>query len=103
MSGLALPTAPRYINPLAGPSKGKQRDLEENDEEADKPSRPPQRVTVGVPEITAVQGLVPTLQWVLILFHGVLGMYGVSGFGVSGGRGKVEGGGDRCLLQPSVC
>ena len=67
MSVFALPNAPRSsysTSSSAGPSKGKGRDEEERDSELDRPSKPPQRVNVGVPEITAVQGLVPTLQWV---------------------------------------
>ena len=70
---LALPTprAPQFTYPPSGPSSQRAREGQglvhgqgqgQNGEEADKPSRPPQRVTVGVPEITAVQGLVPTLQ-----------------------------------------
>lgn len=65
MSVFALPNAPRSsysTSSSAGPSKGKGRDEEERDSELDRPSKPPQRVNVGVPEITAVQGLVPTLQ-----------------------------------------
>ncbi|CAD6565563.1 MAG: TATA-box-binding protein [Tremellales sp. Tagirdzhanova-0007] len=64
MAHLALPSTQKaaYSTSGAGPSKGKGRDEEEGNEVADKPSRPVQRVNVGVPEITAVQGLVPTLQ-----------------------------------------
>lgn len=52
----------------AGPSKVKGREGDGNgngngnEGDVEKPLRPPQRVNVGVPEITAVQGLVPTLQ-----------------------------------------
>jgi transcription initiation factor TFIID TATA-box-binding protein len=64
MSGLALPQTKSKPSPspsgnaVAGPSKRANEDAEE---ETDKQGRKPKAV-VGVPEITAVAGLVPTLQ-----------------------------------------
>lgn len=65
MSGLALPQTKSKPSPsasgsnaVAGPSK---RANEDGEEETDKQGRKPKAV-VGVPEITAVAGLVPTLQ-----------------------------------------
>jgi transcription initiation factor TFIID TATA-box-binding protein len=77
MSGLAIPsTKPKpspaltpsgSSNGVAGPSrkeKNKEDREQDEDEEMDKlgANRRPQKATVGVPEITAVAGLVPTLQ-----------------------------------------
>ncbi|WVQ94680.1 TATA-box-binding protein [Kwoniella sp. CBS 9459] len=67
MSGLALPTASgsgSNTNAAAGPSSSSTvlRDDEKLDGEGEVLKRPPQKVTSSVPEITAVQGLVPTLQ-----------------------------------------
>lgn len=65
MSGLALPTAAASSSSKAGPSNSRAEDTLEGEGEVLK--RPAQKVVASVPEITAVQGLVPTLQWVSCL------------------------------------
>lgn len=62
MSGLALPKASN-----AGPSSSssKPEGIRTLDGEGSLATRPPQKAVASVPEITAVDGLVPTLQWVL--------------------------------------
>ncbi|WVF66936.1 TATA-box-binding protein [Kwoniella sp. CBS 6097] len=67
MSGLALPSASGSgsnvnANAAAGPTSSALRDDEKLDGEGEILKRAPQKVTSSVPEITAVQGLVPTLQ-----------------------------------------
>lgn len=65
-TGLALPAQSgsssngQQQNAVAGPSSGKTT---VKGEELDKDGRPVKSLA-GVKEITAVQGLVPTLQWV---------------------------------------
>ncbi|WVR04163.1 TATA-box-binding protein [Kwoniella sp. DSM 27419] len=68
MSGLAIPTssiANAKAGPSTSPSGGNARPLGEDERlegEGDPLKRPMNKVTSSVPEITAVQGLVPTLQ-----------------------------------------
>ncbi|OCF34103.1 hypothetical protein I316_04050 [Kwoniella heveanensis BCC8398] len=67
MSGLAIPSGSgsgSNSNAAAGPSSSGSalRDDEKLDGEGEVLKRAPQKVTSSVPEITAVQGLVPTLQ-----------------------------------------
>lgn len=62
MSGLALPKASN-AGPSGSNSKSEERQM--LDGEGSVATRPPQKAVASVPEITAVDGLVPTLQWVL--------------------------------------
>ncbi|WWD16887.1 TATA-box-binding protein [Kwoniella shandongensis] len=66
MSGLALPTAAAAAgsSSKAGPSNSNTNGREEDtlDGEGEVLKRPAAKVVASVPEITAVQGLVPTLQ-----------------------------------------
>ncbi|WVQ83435.1 TATA-box-binding protein [Cryptococcus sp. DSM 104549] len=61
MSGLALPKAP--VTAKAGPSGSNKTDEHQTLEgEGEVATRAPQKAVANVPEITAVEGLVPTLQ-----------------------------------------
>lgn len=101
MSGLAIPKAAakkpvQSSNSVAGPSKsgsangGKpgsgpgSNNGDEDKEMEDELRNRPMKAVVGVPEITNVEGLVPTLQWVSASFTMILAFKGDI-FGLHGG------------------